>query len=90
MSTETITTVLMPLSDTADMADVEIISCRFCPALQDVEGNIASILSRRCGKSDLQGTRCTMFSYAIGAIEEANFDNDITLNFELKQRQRHL
>ena len=102
MSTETIATLLMPLSDTADMADVEIISCRFCPALQDVEGNIASILSHSCGKSqeevmcehtntaglpDLQDTRCTMFSYAIGAIEEANFDNDITLNFKLKQRR---
>ena len=97
--TETITTLLMPISKDLEMSRARSVSCRHCPALQDIDGDIASVLSRSIGKSleeivadltnvaslaELQEARTVIFTYAIGAVIESDDSQNIC---RLKQRR---
>ena len=85
------------------MSCVDIVNSRHCPALQDVDGDIALVLSRCDGKTleeivveltnvatpaQLEVARTVMFSYAIGAIIECEDpDTCCATEFRLKQRR---
>ena len=84
------------------MSCVDSVTSRHCPALQDVYGDIALVLSRCDGKTleeivveltnvatpaQLQVARTAMFSYAVGAIIECE-DPDTCCATELRLKQR--
>ena len=97
--TETITTLLMPISKDLEMSRARSVSCRHCPALQDIDSDIASVLSRSICISleeivadltnvatlaELQEARTVIFTYAIGAVIESDDSQNIC---RLKRRR---
>ena len=99
----TMTTLLVAISKDLEMAAPDVVTCQQCPALQDIAGEIASVLSRSSGNSmeeimndiinvvsleELHDARAVMFTHAIGVIlENDNLENRSPSDFRLKQRR---
>ena len=99
---ETVATLLMPQIKDIEMPQEIPISCHVCPALQDIDGDIAYVLSRSEGRSNedilsnllnaadlelLREARYELFKSAIGSIIECDPDSDCLSDLKLKRRR---
>ena len=97
---KTVTTLLMPQIKDIEMPHEIPISCHVCPALQDIDGDIAYVLSRSEGRSNedilsnllnaadlklLREARYELFISAIGSIIECDPDSDCLSDLKLKR-----
>ena len=101
--TATMATLLMTLSNDIETPSFRSISCRQCPVLQDIDGNIAYVLAHSTARSteetftdltnvaqlsQLQQVRNKMFHHAIGAFIECEDPEGFLNDSQFKLKQR--
>ena len=101
--TATMATLLMTLSNDIETPSFRSISCRQCPVLQDIDGDIAYVLAHSTGRSteetftdltnvpqlsQLQQARNKMFHHAIGAFIECEDPEGFLNDSQFKLKQR--
>ena len=101
--TATMATLLMTLSNDIETPSFRSISCRQCPVLQDIDGDIAYVLAHSTARSteetftdltnvaqlsQLQQVRNKMFHHAIGAFIECEDPEGFLNDSQFKLKRR--